>query len=288
MRGNLSERDQWGARSRPEDIGMYRLAVLAVLGLGCGFLAFNFQHILAISDVRLSLAHSHRSTAFCAFEGCRLKKRNHMQDSADQGGTEGLSSAASLHESAASLALKETLEAMSARVCGSPAVDGYAHVDTKCLESSPTAKWWAAYYLRGGRQKELVAHIERAADYDGLAVMWGIGNKKASAEECAKACLLHMPKMVSGPFENLPCNAFTWCGEEVCFEPDAHTHTKGDCWLKFTEGPAVAEINFRGDLPNEYRLRHTTAPLTVQWWGGVLLPPGIQPTNGTYGPRWKW
>ena len=28
------------------------------------------------------------------------------------------------------------------RVCGSPAVDGYAHVKPDCLEASPTNKWW--------------------------------------------------------------------------------------------------------------------------------------------------
>ena len=40
----------------------------------------------------------------------------------------------------------------------------------------------------------------------------------------------------------LPCNAFAWCSEEVCFEPDAHKHSLGDCWLKFTEGPASPEV----------------------------------------------
>jgi hypothetical protein len=28
------------------------------------------------------------------------------------------------------------------RVCGSPAVDGYAHVKPQCLRESPTAQWW--------------------------------------------------------------------------------------------------------------------------------------------------
>lgn len=37
----------------------------------------------------------------------------------------------------------------------------YAHVDSKCLESSPTSKWWAHYYIRGGRQSDLIAHIEK-------------------------------------------------------------------------------------------------------------------------------
>ncbi len=44
----------------------------------------------------------------------------------------------------------------------------------------------------------------------------------------------------------------------------------------------------RGDLPPDYRARHNTAPARVQWISGVLLPPGVEPTNGTFGPRWKW
>ena len=43
--------------------------------------------------------------------------------------------------------------------------------------------------------------------------------------------------------QDLPCNTFTWCGEPAgCFEPDIHEHTFGDCWLKFTEAPAVPEV----------------------------------------------
>ena len=44
----------------------------------------------------------------------------------------------------------------------------------------------------------------------------------------------------------------------------------------------------RGELPDDYRARHAAAPKVVQWWGGVLLPAGVVPTNGTFGPRWKW
>lgn len=31
------------------------------------------------------------------------------------------------------------------------------------------------------------------ADYDGLAVAWGVGNKKRTLEECARACKEHVP-----------------------------------------------------------------------------------------------
>jgi hypothetical protein len=74
----------------------------------------------------------------------------------------------------------------------------YAHVNITCLETSPTALWWKAYYRRGGFQTDLLAYLEHSSDVDGLAVVWGIGNKKASAELCAEACLQHMPKAVQG------------------------------------------------------------------------------------------
>eukprot|EP00955_Chlamydomonas_euryale_P037451 350767-Chlamydomonas_euryale.AAC.2 len=74
----------------------------------------------------------------------------------------------------------------------------YSHVDPKCLEESPTAKWWAEYFRRGFRQQDLVAHVEDRADFDGLAVKWGIGNKKASVEDCAAECLAHVPGAIPG------------------------------------------------------------------------------------------
>ena len=82
----------------------------------------------------------------------------------------------------------------------------------------------------------------------------------------------------AGPFDKLPCNAFAWCGAEVCFEPDAHHHTLHDCWLKFTEAPAAPEINMRGRLPDWYRKKHPDSPEEVQWVSGVLLPPSVATT----------
>jgi hypothetical protein len=65
------------------------------------------------------------------------------------------------HFRSAHVALQIT---MDSRVCGSPAIDGYAHVDIECLRRSPTALWW----LRARpTEEELVTHIERRADYDG-------------------------------------------------------------------------------------------------------------------------
>jgi len=46
----------------------------------------------------------------------------------------------------------------------------------------------------------------------------------------------------AGPFSRLPCNVFAWCSQQTCFEPDVHTHSFGDCWLKFSEGPLNPEV----------------------------------------------
>jgi hypothetical protein len=177
---------------------------------------------------------------------------------------------------------------METRVCGSPAVDGYAYVNASCLLESPTARWWRAWTARGGRPEVLVAHLEPESDIDGIAVKWGIGNKHASAEACAADCWRHRPGAVEGPFSALPCNAFSWCGADVCFQPDAHNHTRGDCWLKWTEAAAAPEINFRGGLPPTFRARHPKAPARVEWHAGVLLPPGVEYTNGSFSPRYYW
>lgn len=64
--------------------------------------------------------------------------------------------------------------------------------------------------------------------------------------------------------------------------------TLHDCWLKFSEAPAFPEVNMRGRLNADYRKRHPNAPEEVPWSSGVLLPPGVQLTNGTWGVRWYW
>ena len=190
------------------------------------------------------------------------------------------------------------------RECGSPAVDGYAHVDAKCLEDSITAR---EFDHRPEVKRTQVVWVEQHASYDGLAVAWGIGNKHSSAASCAAACRAHTPSPSLGPFGKLPCNAFVWCPTGVgerCFEPDAHTHTPGDCWLKFTEVPECPEVNARGDMTAEhagpetvvngraYNQRYPELDRLhgglVPWVSGVLLPPGHVPCNGTWGPRVKW
>jgi hypothetical protein len=92
----------------------------------------------------------------------------------------------------------------------------------------------------------------------------------------------------AGPFGTMPCNAFAFCAEPNCFEPDAHKHSQGDCWLKFTEAPASPEVNMRGRLSKAMQQRHPQAPAAVAWHAGVLLPRGVQLRNGSWSPRHNW
>lgn len=185
---------------------------------------------------------------------------------------------------------------MDVRACGSPASDAYASVNASCLLESPTAVAYEMARLeavvnnRGANDWALAAscNLEEHVSLDGVAVAWGLTNKMDSAAACCDACRTHVAGKGHGPFSRLPCNAWVWCPEETCFEPDAHQHTKGDCWLKFTELPHRPEVNQRGQMPASYLQRHPNAPNLTQWFGGVILLPGIELTNGTWSPRADW
>lgn len=184
----------------------------------------------------------------------------------------------------------------TSRGCGSPAIDGYAHVDPRCLEESPTARAYRALLASG---TALALFHELGADYDGLGVRWGIGHFKRTWADCQAACVEHRPAHFGGgPFGQLPCNSWTWCSAPRCFEPDAHAHSFGDCWLKFQELPAQPEVNQRstGMLPawvRRHRREMAAPPFgqlngNVAWVSGVLLPPGETLGRGTWGPRAYW
>ncbi|GLI66469.1 hypothetical protein VaNZ11_010312 [Volvox africanus] len=114
------------------------------------------------------------------------------------------------------------------------------------------------------------------ADYAGDAVVWGLGNKKASAAECCAACKEHQLKAGS----NMPCNIWVWCGDPsgICWTMDIHNHTTGDCWLKhqakWDNNPDRAksnlEVNHQGAFPADFREVHKTAPELVPWVAGVV------------------
>lgn len=56
-----------------------------------------------------------------------------------------------------------------------------------CLIVLPWVHRWLG--VQGGKSGEgLECHIEHEVSLDGLAVGWGIGNKKKSPEECCQAC----------------------------------------------------------------------------------------------------
>ena len=78
----------------------------------------------------------------------------------------------------------------------------------KCLYDSPSALWWIDWKAHGGQVADLEVHIDRNADYDGLAVAWGIGNTKLRVEECGEACRAHKPNPDGG--EQPSPGALTW------------------------------------------------------------------------------
>ena len=98
------------------------------------------------------------------------------------------------------------------------------------------------------------------------------------------------------PRADLPCapppanpgTTWSWCGADVCFEPDAHNHTRGDCWLKFSEVPHRPEVNMRSENSEVFRERHPAAPERVEWVAGAVLPRGVGLENGTWSPRAAW
>lgn len=104
---------------------------------------------------------------------------------------------------------------LSTRVCGSPAIEGYAHVDAQCLERSPTNAWWKRAKPQAD---DLLIHIEKNANYDGLAVAWGIGNTMTSLKECAKACKQHIPPGVGESL--LPTSEIAHCSTKHRFAPN--------------------------------------------------------------------
>ena len=122
---------------------------------------------------------------------------------------------------------------------------------------------------------------ELHADYDGTrAWNWGLDKSQhvQTAAQCCAKCSAHAS-----------CNSWVFCPEPVCFAPDAHKHTFGECWLKDQRDPAAPSVNMRGSYTDKYRARvgHHHAPPQVHWISGAirLKRPA---TNGTWSGRAVW
>lgn len=126
-------------------------------------------------------------------------------------------------------------------------------------------------------------HAQNHADYAGDGVVWGLGNKKASAADCCQACKDH-----AKTHSHMPCNVWVWCGDPsgICWTMDIHNHTTGDCWLKhqakWDNNPDLTqsnlEINHSGKFSAEFRATHKTSPEMVPWVAGLI--PGSKPAGG--------
>ena len=137
------------------------------------------------------------------------------------------------------------------------------------------------YYRFSWRAPGDSCGTEMHADYDGTrAWNWGLDKSQhvSSAAACCAKCRAHAR-----------CNSWVFCPEPVCFAPDAHKHTFGECWLKDQRRPEAPSVNMRGSYTAKYRARHGHhhAPAQVHWISGAirLTRPA---TNGTWSGRAVW
>eukprot|EP00955_Chlamydomonas_euryale_P114309 366268-Chlamydomonas_euryale.AAC.9 len=106
-------------------------------------------------------------------------------------------------------------------------------------------------------------------DFEGVELQKGLAIKVGRAEDCAAACLMtpsHTAsgtkifacgcwvggrprragqdrQILEGALSSLPCNAFSFCSAEVCFEAGKGKQTRGDCWLQFIEAPGAPLVS---------------------------------------------
>lgn len=96
----------------------------------------------------------------------------------------------------------------TSRQCGSPAIDGYSRVDPKCLERSAEAARYRRLLADGAA---LQAHVELAADYDGLGVRWGASGTPSRGGRTARPPATRTGPRAAAP--SAPCPAM--CGPGV-------------------------------------------------------------------------
>ncbi|KAG1671875.1 hypothetical protein FOA52_003442 [Chlamydomonas sp. UWO 241] len=276
-------------RRKADGESIPNLVLVAILALGCGFLSFNFGQILTISRevIHESLAQQHHlQHEYCSYTKCTLNKHHSRKDAF--GLLIGKANSLEEQERLDSLMFPappaETVRALSTRACEKEQDDGDG---VKCLEGSPTNRWFEEYYRLGHRHWDLDAYINKAGDFEGTPLQKGLGRKTDSVEACAAECLQLPSHLIPGPLQMLPCNAFSYCAEERCYEAGEgeRKHVKGDCWLQFIEAPAAPLRKYRGAVSSSSQAHVLGTHGHGQWWGGVLLPRGLKPANTTFVSR---
>uniref|UniRef100_A0A7R9V3A2 Apple domain-containing protein n=1 Tax=Chlamydomonas euryale TaxID=1486919 RepID=A0A7R9V3A2_9CHLO len=279
-------------RGPADEIGVANFIVFSVLAAGCGFLTFNFGHIVSLSRevIHESLAQQHHlDKEYCAYTKCSLNKHHSRKDAfglITGSRKEKMEERERLDKLMYPDAPPETVQALTSRVCEKDTVSDVEEdvVDVKCLEGSPTALWMEEYYRLGHRHQDLNVFINKFGDFEGVELQKGLAIKVGRAEDCAAACLMTPSHTASGALSSLPCNAFSFCSAEVCFEAGKGKQTRGDCWLQFIEAPGAPLRKYRGSakaLSSDSSAHLLGTHGQAQWWGGLLLPRGMAPANAT-------
>ena len=129
------------------------------------------------------------------------------------------------------------------------------------------------YYRYSWQPPTDACGTEEHADYDGTRVWnWGLDQSQhvETAAACCAKCQAH-PR----------CNSWVFCPEPVCYAPDVHKHTFGECWMKNQRDPVSPSVNMRGAYTDKYRARlgHHHAPARVHWISGTVKRDKSPPAN---------
>lgn len=133
-----------------------------------------------------------------------------------------------------------------------------------------------------------------AADMGDDGPLLGMDVKKSSAADCCAACMAQAEEAerqavdeckTSGRRQQckrkkkrVACNSWTFCAEPLCWSPDIHNHSFGECRLRRQRDPfAAPKFNQRGFYSPAMRRAHPTAPPRVQWVSGVVGREGPPP-----------
>ena len=145
----------------------------------------------------------------------------------------------------------------SKRCCGDGSCTG-PETGSSCPEDCP------------GVTTAQVCNEEPHSDTGGVAVVFGIKHRTASAQECCDACSRH-----ASNHREKPCNSWVFCPLPICWGLDTGwNHTFGECWLKWQADITRPLFGQRGSYSDEFRNKHRAVrggpPSHVPWTGGVI------------------